>query len=165
MLKNIVENLIPTGIMKYLVENFYTKKRRFETPVAGPKVLTLDDLLFGFKIWFGSFLLALLAFFGENFTRLKKRNRKIKFAKVHPLEESSEVTSKGELTSDLIGIFRKVQNKETDDEEQPADCNQQTDDGDQPVDCNKQADDGDQPVDCNQQADVILNLVATSLHE
>jgi hypothetical protein len=110
MLKNIIDNLIPTGIMKYLVENFYTKKRRFEKPAVGPQVLTINDLLFGFKIWIGSFLLALLAFIGENFARLKKKYRKVKFAKVHPFEGSSEVASKEELTSDLILMFRKGQN-------------------------------------------------------
>jgi hypothetical protein len=121
MLKNIIDNLIPTGIMKYLVENFYTKKHRFETPAAGPQVLTFNDLLFGFKIWIGSFLLALLAFLGENFERLKKRNRKIKLLKVHPLKGSSERSST-KLTANLIKIFRKGPNLKIDDE-QSVDCN------------------------------------------
>jgi hypothetical protein len=110
MMKNVIEDLIPTGIMKYLVENFYTKKFRFEkVQAAGPAVLTFDDLLFGFKIWVGSFLLALLAFFAENFARLKKKKRKMKFDKVHPLEETLEETPTI-LTLDQIGMFRKVQN-------------------------------------------------------
>ena len=117
MLKNVIDNLIPTGVMKYLVENFYTKKRRFEKFVAGPEVLTFNDLQFGFNIWFGSILLALLAFCCESFARLKRRTRKVNHAKLQPLKRSLERTST-KLTADLIGKFRKIQSCEEDNGEQ-----------------------------------------------
>lgn len=78
MLKNIIDNLIPSGVMDYLIENHYAKKFEIQKLEEDPKVLSIDDLLFGFKIWFGSCLISFLAFFFEQLVRLKKRFDKSK---------------------------------------------------------------------------------------
>lgn len=58
MFLKIIKSLIPTGIMSYLIENFYTKKIKFAKVEDEPKVLGLDDLGFGFNIWLGFCLLS-----------------------------------------------------------------------------------------------------------
>lgn len=88
MLKNVIDNLIPTGVMKYMIENFYTKNWKFEKAKVEPQILKIDDLLFGFKIWIGSCLLSLFAFICERIAILlisvKSMRIKINFAKIHP---------------------------------------------------------------------------------
>lgn len=73
MLKNIIDNLIPSGVMDYLIENNYVKKFEIQKLEEDPKVLSLDDLLFGFKIWFGSCLISFFAFCAEKFVKLRKK--------------------------------------------------------------------------------------------
>jgi hypothetical protein len=75
MFKNVIDNLIPTGIMNYLIENHYTRKWKFEKLEDEPKVLSLDDLVFGFNIWLGSCLISLIMFFAELLFRIKPISR------------------------------------------------------------------------------------------
>ena len=88
MLHNVINSLIPTGIMKLLVEQFYTKSYEFPKLENNPNVLTLDDLMFGFKIWIVSCLVSLIAFVGEIIYSWYKAPKKIRFEKVQPLESS-----------------------------------------------------------------------------
>jgi len=93
MLKNVIDNLIPTGIMNHLIETHYTRKWKFEKFEDGPKVLSLDDLIFGFNIWLGCCLISFISFILEQVLRIfKKQPRVIKFAKVHPLECRENIT-------------------------------------------------------------------------
>ncbi|KAL7050120.1 hypothetical protein ACKWTF_003962 [Chironomus riparius] len=91
MFKNVIDNLIPTGVMKHLIENYYTKKWKFEKLEDEPKVLSLDDLIFGFNIWLGCCLITIIVFFAEQIGRIKSRvNRnnleELNYLKIHPLE-------------------------------------------------------------------------------
>ena len=85
MFKKLIDSLIPTGIMKLLVEKYFTKKFKFVKLEEGPKVLGVDDLLFGFKIWFGSCIISTLTFAVERLKKSLKKPRKIKFSKVVPI--------------------------------------------------------------------------------
>ena len=88
MFKILVDDLIATGVMKHLVENYYTRKYKFEKVEEGPKVLSINDLLFGFNIWLGCCLISLLAFVAERITRFIKpikKPSKIKFSKIFPI--------------------------------------------------------------------------------
>jgi hypothetical protein len=81
MFHNIVNSLIPNGIMNYLIENYYTKRSTFTKIKTGPKVLSMQDLAFGFNIWLGFCLISTLSFIAEWFI---KRFWK-KSTKIHPL--------------------------------------------------------------------------------
>ena len=86
MYKILVDSLIPTGIMKYLVDTYYTKKLQFETFEEGPRVLSVDDLLFGFNIWLGCCLFSFLTYLAEKLFQFISQPRKVQFYKVHPIE-------------------------------------------------------------------------------
>lgn len=75
MFKKLIDNLIPSGIMKHLIENFYTKEQKFTKRKGGPKVLTILDLRFGFNIWLGCCLISIAIFIMELFTRLVKKRK------------------------------------------------------------------------------------------
>ncbi|CAG9798468.1 unnamed protein product [Chironomus riparius] len=103
MYKMLIDSLIPTGIMKYLVDTYYTKKLQFEKFDEGPKVLSVDDLLFGFKIWLGCCLISVLSFVAEILYQIILKPRKIEFYKVHPIELQLMQT---ELNAELRGKFK-----------------------------------------------------------
>ena len=102
MLNEVINNLIPTGIMNHLIENYYTKKAKVMKVGKNPKILDVDDLAFGFNIWLGFCAISGAAFVIElilgmrtckknlSFEILKKKmiNRKMKFAKVYPIEST-----------------------------------------------------------------------------
>lgn len=105
MLHNVINNLIPTGVMTTLVEQFYTKSYNFPKIVNNQKVLTLDDLMFGFKIWIVSCLVSSLAYVGERIYGWYKAPKKVRFEKIQPLENRlTEV--KTEKSQDLTSKFR-----------------------------------------------------------
>ena len=101
-----INNLIPTGIMTHLIENFYTKKWKFKKSETEPKVLSLDDLLFGFNIWLGSCLVSFVAFVAEHGVGYIRRPKKVKFAKVRPIRQSCKFKELKNLSPDLINNFR-----------------------------------------------------------
>ncbi|CAG9810326.1 unnamed protein product [Chironomus riparius] len=104
MFKKVINNLIPTGMIEHLVTEFYTKKRKFVKIEDERKVLSVNDLLFGFKIWFGCCLSAGFAFWFEMLTTRAVRCKKIKFAKVY-VTQNYEFGQKV-LSSELIMKFR-----------------------------------------------------------
>jgi len=112
MLPNVINNLIPTGIMKQLVEQYYTKKCEYSRFEEHQKVLSVDDLLFGFKIWLGSCLVSFLAFVGEHIYSWYKAPKKVRFEKIEPLEINlTEVDVV--LSTGLISKFRVKSNNDT----------------------------------------------------
>jgi len=110
MLFKIVDDFIPTGIMNHLIEKYYTKKWTFRKVGKDPRVLTVNDLAFGFNIWLGSCLLSFLAFLAELVVRFMKRPRKIKHAKVYPDRYTLRDNTCYDLKPDLVENFR-IKNK------------------------------------------------------
>lgn len=109
MLRHVINELIPSGIMKYLVEKHYTKKWKFEKLEDGPSILTVNNLSFGFNIWLGCCLISICAFIIEKSLKLcessKNKMIKLKNAKIHPeLNGSFENIKK--ISSELIVKFR-----------------------------------------------------------
>lgn len=105
MFKKLIDNLIPTGIMKYLIENYFTKKLKFVKFEEGPKVLSVEDLLFGFKIWFGSCLISTFAFMAERRKGFVNKPRKMKFIKVSP-HRVDDCGQKMAISKELMNVFR-----------------------------------------------------------
>ena len=90
MFKITVDRLIDTGVMKYLAENYYTKKLKFEKFESGPEVLAVGDLAFGFNIWLGCcgfsvVIFAIEIIIKKCFAKIGRRNSK--FSKICPLKE------------------------------------------------------------------------------
>ena len=85
MLFKTVNSLIDTGIIKHLTDDYLRKKKFFKIEEQ-TKVLSLNDLSFGFIIWlcfcgisFGAFILEM-----TKKHKPKKVPKLFKFAKVHP---------------------------------------------------------------------------------
>lgn len=111
MFIKILDNLIPTGVLKYLIEEHYTKKWKFAKVEKGPKILAVDDLAFGFNIWLGSCLVSTLGFIVEIFIKFMRKPTKIKYAKVRPINEEYNCKAYSTLEPELIEKFRtKTQN-------------------------------------------------------
>ena len=91
MFMKIIDNLIPTGVMNYLIEEHYTRKWKFVKDEKGPKILTVNDLAFGFNIWLGSCFISILGFVVERFIKFMKKPVKVKYAKVHPVKISQYI--------------------------------------------------------------------------
>lgn len=110
MFKILIDNLIPTGIMNHLVEIHYTKSWKFQKPEVGPSTLKVNDLLFGFNIWFGFCLISTLAFVAELGLKLLKSrtSKRIKFIKIHPSKITSVQYQPNFIQnkSELVEIFR-----------------------------------------------------------
>lgn len=80
MLQALINNLIPSGLMNFLVDEYLRKKWNAQKVEKNPKVLSIDDLQFGFKIWFGTCLCACFTFMiekGIKFRNLKKSKVKV----------------------------------------------------------------------------------------
>ncbi|CAG9810325.1 unnamed protein product [Chironomus riparius] len=114
MFIKVINDLISTGIMEYLVTKFYTKKLTFKTIDDTRKVLGVNDLLFGFKIWLVFCIVSGCAFGVEQVTRFRKIPQKIKFAKINVMENCEEPGLDGccELSLALLSQFR-VQTRES----------------------------------------------------
>ena len=120
MFKNIIDNLIPTGIMSHLIETHYTRKWKFEKFEDGPKVLSLDDLVFGFNIWLGCCLTTFVVFIVEQIRRIKSKMfciikdsmEKVTFPKINP-SKAYQTESCSSLNTDNVKNFRiKMQKQE-----------------------------------------------------
>lgn len=105
MLHNVINNLIPTGIMKLLVEQYYTKSSEFPKLENNTKVLSLDDLMFGFKIWFVCCLVSLIAYIGERIYSWYKAPKKVRFEKIEPLPYNL-TEAETVLKTELVTKFR-----------------------------------------------------------
>jgi hypothetical protein len=112
MLHNVINNLIPTGIMKQLVEIYFTKKLVYSKFEDYTKVLSVDDLLFGFKIWLGSCLISFVALVGEKIHSWYKAPKKVRFEKIRPLEINLEEVE-SVLTTELIHKFRVIRQNQS----------------------------------------------------
>ena len=108
MMKNAIDSLIPNGIMKYLIENYYLKTSKLPQIEMEPKVLSLDDLLFGFKIWLGC---CLISFFGLMVEFVVKFGSQIRnpFTSKPPQNNSTE----GEIHQDDAFGFDSSENQRT----------------------------------------------------
>lgn len=76
IIDKVVQDLISTGIMSNIY-NQYMDYRYFAPPQKEPKVLTVDDLEFGFVLWLIAALVSFVMFLSEFF--LFKFLRKVKF--------------------------------------------------------------------------------------
>lgn len=109
MFKKTVDRLIDTGVMSHLSNKHYTRKHTYYRVLDGPKVLSLDDVSFGFNIWFGFCLFSFLIFVIENLTKIIKTNekdqKKYKYAKVYPMT-ATEYETNYQLKVSTLRIFR-----------------------------------------------------------
>lgn len=101
----VINNLIPTGVINYLIENYFTKKWKFPKVDKEPKVLSLDDLSFGFNIWLGTCFMSIFVFFWERLINCH-RAKKIKFIKIHPSDQVEKTEVILNLKPELIETFR-----------------------------------------------------------
>ena len=72
--------LTSTGVMNYLVNLVFKEKRKFMSTNT-QKVLTIEDLRFGFVIWFWSCAATVVAFVGEIMIWIAVRKATIKLHK------------------------------------------------------------------------------------
>lgn len=100
MLHKTVNNLIDTGVVKYLLDN-HLKRKKIVKLEDHARVLRLKDLLHGFNIWLGFCGISFVVFLVEVLSKIKehKKLNKLKYAKVHPSEDVIEVGS-GRYTID-----------------------------------------------------------------
>ncbi|KAL7051756.1 hypothetical protein ACKWTF_004599 [Chironomus riparius] len=89
MFDRIIDDLIPTGIINHLIENNYTKPWEYDQPEVKPKVLTLDDLAFGFIIWLIFCLISFIGFIVEHIAVLVLKPIE-SYAAVHPINPKLE---------------------------------------------------------------------------
>lgn len=113
MFRNVIDSLIPTGIMDYLVDRFYIQKWKSETYQRIPKVLEVHDLFYSFVILFVMNLLSFLILALERLIVPENVlvNKKLKFAKISPnSEENQKDGDNVELNVNLIKKFRILEN-------------------------------------------------------
>lgn len=65
MIEKILDSLIDTGVISYLIEKDIGTKLKFSQPNSEPSVLNMDDLYFGFNIWLGFCVVSVLSFLVE----------------------------------------------------------------------------------------------------
>lgn len=65
MIEKIVDSLIDTGVIDYLIENDIGTKLKFTKPKSEPSVLNMGDLYFGFNIWLGFCVVSVFSFLVE----------------------------------------------------------------------------------------------------
>ncbi|CAG9801202.1 unnamed protein product [Chironomus riparius] len=105
MFDKIINDLIPTGIMNHLIENFYTRKLKFFPTEENPKILSLDDLAFGFNIWLCACLISVFEFLFEiiiNFVKIRFNKR----IQISSFDDKSENISYTLLKPELIQKFK-----------------------------------------------------------
>lgn len=105
ILDKIINDLVPTGVMNYLIENYYTKRWKLEKIEKEPKVLSMDDLAFGFNIWLVFCVVTVVAFLGEILHKYTRKYKKITFAKIHP-ENLNRNNKIYKLNPQLMAVFR-----------------------------------------------------------
>ncbi|CAG9812356.1 unnamed protein product [Chironomus riparius] len=110
MINKIINNLIPTGLLNYLINNHYIKSPVVKTNENKPKVLSINDLNVGFNIWLLCCLLSFFTFIAEFIVRfiIIRVNKK---QKIHPEYDPIEIEMKCNLKSELIENFRIKTNR------------------------------------------------------
>lgn len=84
MIEQTSNRLIDTGVMKHLVEEIAKGKLGIKCPKDSPKILTIQDLAFGFNIWIGFCAISLLSFILETlFSRLYIQWKQIYLKKIN----------------------------------------------------------------------------------
>lgn len=118
MIRKVINSLIPTGVMNYLIENFYERNWKFVKTPNIPKILNFNDLLFSFIIWFGLCLVSFIIFIIER--QIVPENilftKKLKFAKISPINEKN-IEMFGKLNENLISKFRILKREQINDSE------------------------------------------------
>ncbi|KAG5671917.1 hypothetical protein PVAND_002086 [Polypedilum vanderplanki] len=90
---SMMKKLLPSGIPQhsYAFKQFMLTDRKKLKFKKVPQVLTVNSLSFGFVIWLIAIGCAVIVFFCEKilhkFTKKKMKLVKIKFAKIHPINE------------------------------------------------------------------------------
>lgn len=117
MIKDTVDKLTDTGIVKHLIKTRVLIRRKYPEDEAEPKILTIEDLLFGFNIFLGfcficGFIFVIEVILGMKICRtnmswqiLRKKltTKAMKFAKVHPMTTiESLVFSRSQTKADKI---------------------------------------------------------------
>ncbi|CAG9812360.1 unnamed protein product [Chironomus riparius] len=116
MLFKIIDSLIPTGIMHHLIQEHFTKKFKFQKVQKIPRILNVNDLLFGFNIWLGFCVISFIGFVLEILTKLLKKPKKMKYAKIHPSFEDKEIEVFTTISPDLIKNFKTKKYQQTEKE-------------------------------------------------
>lgn len=92
MMRKTVNRLIDAGIIKFILSKYHKINTKPLEDDDGPKILSLNDLAFGFNIWLGFCALSIVALILEKVFELVNTPRRIKFAKIHPLPHDDLVT-------------------------------------------------------------------------
>ena len=99
ILRNTVDRLVESGVMKYLLKTYLFPYRSVPKTTPDPNVLSVEDLAFGFNIFIAFCGISGIIFAAElilgikicrtnlsfDDLRRKLKFRKVKFAKVHPM--------------------------------------------------------------------------------
>ena len=99
IIKDTVDRLTDTGVIRHLINTRVLMLKKYPKDESEPKILSLEDLSYGFNIFLGFCLISGLIFIVElilglkfcrknmsfNHLRKKLRNTKIKFTKVKPM--------------------------------------------------------------------------------
>lgn len=95
ILKTTIDRLFNTGILNYLIYTYVFESKILNPSPSIPQILNVNDLLFGFNIWFGfcgiSFILFVvelildIRFLRKSIVLCFKPYKKIKRAKIYPL--------------------------------------------------------------------------------
>jgi hypothetical protein len=98
MIEQTTNRFIDTGVMNYLLKAFLKEKINIKKSGDPPKVLTLEDLSFGFNIWIGFCIISIVSFILESLFALlyiqwkriniKKINR---YAKIYPAKHVKDI--------------------------------------------------------------------------
>lgn len=116
MFFKIIDKLIPTGVMDYLIKEHYTKKWKFQKSKKKPNVLNIDNLGFGFNIWLGFCMISFIGFMAELLSKRFRKPKKIKYAKIYPSSEIETTEFSCLLGPKLIKKFKIKTNSESDEE-------------------------------------------------
>jgi hypothetical protein len=98
MFEETTNRFIDTGIMNYLIRVNIPEKISIKRSGDPPKVLTLEDLSFGFNIWIGFCVICITSFILESlFARLYIQWKRIhirnvnRYAKIHPAQYVKDI--------------------------------------------------------------------------
>jgi hypothetical protein len=125
MIENTVDRLIDTGVISHIIKTRVLYVKKYPKDESEPKILNVDDLLFGFNIFLGFCGISGLVFCFElalgikvcrknmsiHLLRMKFSNRKVKHAKVHPMNTIISLIcfKRQKLSLELIDKFKVKQ--------------------------------------------------------